>query len=563
MSTTESDVLNRRKEHRTPLVLRLGLVAVAVVASASLSACDPTGDVRFLQTPKPAHRVDGVGWAVSLTSTRIYLGGTFANVRNQGGTNQGAYANVAAFDRTTGAVIPTFRADTNGIVRTLAVRGDTLYLGGDFTTVNGQPRARLAAVDLQTGAVKPFRADTNRVNKVVAAGDRLYVAGTFSTIGGVARNRVAALDLVTGAVDPTFDPNVNASVNTIAALPDRSRVFIGGLYTTVHGTATTRLTALDGFTGAVTAPTFSDVSGEALDLELSPNGTRLAAALAEYGNQGAVFNTTTGTKQFRQRCGGDAQAVTIVGDNWYTGNHEECEGDYNLRLVGNSMITGARQTDWNPTFDRFWGVRDLATDGQVLVAAGDFTNVSGVPAQGFVIFPVAPPPPPPPVSLAANASWRYLDTGTMAPGWSGLGFDDSAWAQGNAQFGYGDGDETTVISFGPSSSQKYVTSWFRTTFNATAVPATLTLDLVADDGAIVYLNGVEVVRDNVGPGSDETALRAISGRSGSAENAVRSFALPTNLINVGINTIAVSVHQDTPSSSDLSFSAALRSTATA
>ena len=74
---------------------------------------------------------------------------------------------------------------------------------------------------------------------------------------------------------------------------------------------------------------------------------------------------------------------------------------------------------------------------------------------------------------------------------------------------------------------------------------------------------MEVVRDNVGPGSDETALRAISGRSGSAENAVRSFALPTNLINVGINTIAVSVHQDTPSSSDLSFSAALRSTATA
>ena len=41
-------------------------------------------------------------------------------------------------------------------------------------------------------------------------------------------------------------------------------MFIGGLYTTVHGTATTRLTALDGFTGAVTAPTFSDVSGEAL-----------------------------------------------------------------------------------------------------------------------------------------------------------------------------------------------------------------------------------------------------------------------------------------------------------
>jgi len=537
------------------------LIATLTLGVLGLTACDPTGDVRFLTTPLPAQRVDGVGWAVALTSTRIYLGGTFTAVRNQSGQNQGSYANVAAFDRNTRAVIPGFRADTNGIVRTLAVHGDTLYLGGDFTTVNGQPRARVAAVDLQTGAVKAFRADTNRVNKVVVAGDRLYVAGTFSTIGGVTRNRVAALDLTTGAVDPTFDPNVNAMVNTIAALPDRSKVFIGGLYSTVHGTATTRLTALDGFTGAVVAPTFTDVSGEALDLELSPDGSRLAAALGEYGNQGAVFSTTSGSKQFRQRCGGDAQAVTIAGDNWFTGNHEECEGNDTIRLVGNSMLTGARQTDWLPSFDKFWGVRDLATDGQILVAAGDFTTVSGVAAQGFVVFPAAPPPPPPPASLPANATWRYLDTGAMPTGWTAAAFDDSTWKSGQAQLGYGDGDETTVISYGPSASQKYVTSWFRTSFTATAVPATITLDLVADDGAVVYLNGVEVIRDNIGTGTDDAALRASSGRSGSAENAVRSFTLPTNLVNLGANTLAISVHQDTPSSSDLSFSAAIRSTA--
>jgi len=149
----------------------------------------------------------------------------------------------------------------------------------------------------------------------------------------------------------------------------------------------------------------------------------------------------------------------------------------------------------------------------------------------------------------------------MPTGWTAAAFDDSTWKSGQAQLGYGDGDETTVISYGPSASQKYVTSWFRTSFTATAVPATITLDLVADDGAVVYLNGVEVIRDNIGTGTDNAALRASSGRSGSAENAVRSFTLPTNLVNLGANTLAVSVHQDTPSSSDLSFSAAIRSTA--
>ena len=149
----------------------------------------------------------------------------------------------------------------------------------------------------------------------------------------------------------------------------------------------------------------------------------------------------------------------------------------------------------------------------------------------------------------------------LEPGWSDPTFDDTTWAQGPAQLGYGDGDEATVISYGPNANQKYATSWFRTTFLATAVPATLTLDLVADDGAVVYVNGVEVLRDNVGPGDDVAALRAASGRSGGAENAVRSFVLPPELVIAGVNTIAVSVHQDAPASSDLSFSAALRSTA--
>jgi hypothetical protein len=534
---------------------------VALVAASTLAACEPTGDIRFLDTPRATHRVNGVGRAVVLHGDRIYLGGTFTAVRTQQGVTVGQHANLAAFDRATGSLVSSFRADTNGIVRTLAVHGDTLFLGGDFTTVNGAPRARVAAVDLVTGAVRPFRADTTRVNKIVAAGDRLYVAGTFTSIAGIPRNRVAALDLVTGAVDPQFDPDVNATVETIAALPDRSRVFIGGLYTSVHGTATTRLTALDGHTGAVVGPVFSDVSGLALDLELSPDGTRLAAALGEYGNQGAVFDTTTGTKHHRQRCGGDAQAVAIAGDNWYTGFHEECEGDYSIRLVGNSMLTGARQDDWRPAFDRFWGVWDLATDGRILVAAGDFTNVAGVAAQGFAIFDAAPKPPPPPVNVPAGYPWAYRDAPTLEPGWADPAFDHDHWPTGIGQFGYGDGDETTVISYGPDPWNKQITAWFRTTFEASAVPSTLTLDLVADDGAIVYLNGVEVLRDNVGPGPDVETLRAASGRSGSAESTVRSFALPPELIVPGTNVVAVSVHQDWPTSSDLSFLAALRSTA--
>jgi hypothetical protein len=224
--------------------------------------------------------------------------------------------------------------------------------------------------------------------------------------------------------------------------------------------------------------------------------------------------------------------------------------------------TAVRDTSFKPAFDRFWGVRDLAGDSLGLVVAGDFTSVGGVPVQGLAIFPAAPPPPPPPLFLGKGSTWRYLDTGVAPdPSWTQAGFVDTAWKSGRAELGYGDGDEATVVGFGPNPNAKYVVSWFRTTFSSTAVPATITLDLLADDGAVVYLNGVEVVRDNVGAGVVTAQTRAAANRSGTAETAWRSFALPANLVQVGTNVIAVSIHQDVPSSSDISFDAVVRSTA--
>lgn len=546
---------------------RMTLMVVVLITVAGLTACEPKPDepVRYEDVPMAAHRVNGVGWSTLINGDTIYLGGTFTQVRDQGGSVVASKTNLAAFDKNTGLVKPGFTANADGNVLAMATDGTTLYIGGEFGRVNGVARTRLAAIDLATGAVRPdWRADAaNSVYSITVAAGRVFVAGGFTSVGGVARNRVVALSAADGSVDPTFNPNVNASVRSIAARADGSVVYIGGNYTSVGGTSTTDLTALSGTTGAVVAPTFNP-SGEAIDLEISSDGTRLVAALADYANQGAMFSTSTGNRLNRQRCGGDAQAVTIVGANYFTGFHEECESDFSIRLTTNRSSDGLRDLSWTPSFDRFWGVRGLDGDGSVLAVAGDFTNVAGVPAQGLVIFkrqPPEPPPPPGPVQLPMGSTWRYLDTGVEAAGWTQPGFDDSAWSSGAAELGYGDGDEATVVGYGPSASSKYVTTWFRTKFNSAAAPATVTLDLIADDGAIVYLNGVELLRDNVSPGPDSATLRAATGRSGNAEFSSQSFVVPPELILIGTNQLAVSVHQDLPSSSDVSFDLGLRSTA--
>src|SRR5205085_2780121 len=127
------------------------------------------------------------------------------------------------------------------------------------------------------------------------------------------------------------------------------------------------------------------------------------------------------------------------------------------------------------------------------------------------------PPPPSGTTetlVPAGAVWKYLDNGTdQGTAWRASGFSDAAWASGPAELGYGDGDEATAVRYGPDANNKYITTYFRKAFtvsNAAAVTA-LQLRLLRDDGAVVYLNGVEVFRSNMNAGAvTYTSLAPVS-----------------------------------------------------
>ncbi len=84
--------------------------------------------------------------------------------------------------------------------------------------------------------------------------------------------------------------------------------------------------------------------------------------------------------------------------------------------------------------------------------------------------------------------WKCLDTGAN-PGtaWRVPSFDDSAWASGPAEFGYGDGGEAMVVGYGPDANNKYITTYFRgafTVFDAAGF-VSLSLRVLRDDGVVV------------------------------------------------------------------------------
>lgn len=155
-----------------------------------------------------------------------------------------------------------------------------------------------------------------------------------------------------------------------------------------------------------------------------------------------------------------------------------------------------------------------------------------------------------------DATWRFLDNGTdQGTTWTSLNFVDNTWSAGQAELGYGDGDEVTIVNYGPNRNNKHITTYFRHSFLVTnvAIIESLSLKLIRDDGAVVYLNGAEVLRNNLPSGPINYSTLATTDISGTGEVTFVTTNLPPHLLRAGNNVVAVEIHQVNKTSDDISF----------
>jgi len=193
------------------------------------------------------------------------------------------------------------------------------------------------------------------------------------------------------------------------------------------------------------------------------------------------------------------------------------------------------------------------------IAAGALKDLSNNNYSGIVDgttwnFTVQNAPPSGPQTLVAyGSSWKYLDNGTnQGTAWRGTSFSDATWASGNAQLGYGDGDEATVVSYGPNASNKYITTYFRNTISVTN-PSSFTSilgNVKRDDGIAIYVNGTEVYRNNLAAGAVYNTLATLANDDGAT---AQSFSFSPSAFVSGNNVIAVEIHQNSVTSTDISF----------
>ncbi|WP_213279161.1 alkaline phosphatase PhoX [Chryseobacterium indologenes] len=155
-----------------------------------------------------------------------------------------------------------------------------------------------------------------------------------------------------------------------------------------------------------------------------------------------------------------------------------------------------------------------------------------------------------------NASWSYKDNNQAQPaGWNAQTYDISSWAVGNGPLGYGDPVTTTINS-------GLTTAYFAKDFTVdlSTLSDNMELGIMRDDGIIVYLNGEEVVRDNMPAGAVTFNTFSSTTIDGAAESVYNLFTIPKSKFVNGVNRLSIELHNRSTTSSDLRIDAYLKTT---
>jgi parallel beta-helix repeat protein len=161
--------------------------------------------------------------------------------------------------------------------------------------------------------------------------------------------------------------------------------------------------------------------------------------------------------------------------------------------------------------------------------------------------------------VSPGETWRFFrgtgPAGTPAEAWRQVDFDDSAWETGPAGFGYGDGDDATLLD---DMQGRYLTVYIRKDFAVEAFNETAGVELTIDydDGFIAYLNGREVARRSMPAGEAAHTTPAMSHEAGTPETILLGNA--GDLLLPGRNVLAIEGHNTSLTSGDFSLIPSLR-----
>jgi hypothetical protein len=376
--------------------------------------------------------LDGQVNAIVQVGGKMIVGGTFTQVRRGGGAIL-TRNRIFAFDPATGNIDTAFVPSLNGDVNALepASDGQSVFVGGAFTSVNGAAITRLTKLSVTDGQrVTAFSANaTGQVRDLVLRGGRLFVGGDFGSIKAVSRSRLAAVDETSGNVDPNlnlpFSGTHNGGSTNVYKFdvnPAGTRLIAIGNFTAVGGVARRQAALLNVAAGAAAtvanwqtdryaAACASVFNTYMRNVDISPDGSYFvivttgayrANLLCDTASRWETDATGTGLQPtWVSYTGGDTMySVGITGTAVYIGGHQRW---HNNPFRGDAPGAGAVPREgiaaldpvnglpftWNPGRTRGVGVFALYSTTQGLWVGSDTEQLGGEFHARLGMFPTA------------------------------------------------------------------------------------------------------------------------------------------------------------------------------
>ncbi len=357
------------------------LVGTTTVGRVIHILADGTLDNNF----KPMVNNTVLALALSSDGSILYIGGMFTQV------NSTTKNYVAALNTSNGSLVSSFNADANNTVRSLVLSSDnsTLYIGGTFTQVNSITKNYVAALNTSNGSlVSSLNFNINGiVYKIAYSNNKLFIGGDLILANTQLKRGLARFNLLTGEIDNSFVFDTNGLITQIKFSPDKSKIYVAGLFTEINGVSRSNIAAINSSDGSLITSFNANTDNFVFPLALSSDGSILyiGGAFTQVNstpkNRIAALNTSNGSlvSSFNADANNTVYSLALSSDNstlYIGGDFTQVNSITKNYVAALNTSDGSLVSSFNASADNTVRSLVLSSDGSILYIGGYFTQIN-------------------------------------------------------------------------------------------------------------------------------------------------------------------------------------------